>query len=305
MSGLKRSVVKRIIERKLKLWLDTLPPELHARVSGHIVVSGGCIASLLLGEPVKDFDIYCDNIETTELLARHYVQIFNDLRPRATNIPNVRRTEDRVSIFIQSEGVAGDMEDPEEEVLELLGETIEGYIETVSEKTAKRPEKNSFTPVFLSENAITLSDKLQIVIRFYGNPDEIHENYDYVHATNYYWSQDNSLVLRPLALEALLSKTLVYTGSLYPICSLFRMRKFMDRGWRITAGEILKMSLQISKLDLSDYTVLREQLVGVDAAYFHQLLRLISEHQETAIDGVIDTNYVMQLIDELADQNHI
>nr|MCU0343906.1 T9SS type A sorting domain-containing protein [Ignavibacterium sp.] len=43
-----------------------------------------------------------------------------------------------------------------------------------------------YRPVFISENAITLSDKVQLVIRFYGTPAEIHDNYDYAHCMCYF-----------------------------------------------------------------------------------------------------------------------
>ena len=167
------------------------------------------------------------------------------------------------------------------------------------EKLVKEVEgdgKERFRPIFLSENAITLSDKIQIVLRFYGPPEEIHKNYDYVHATNYFWLKDGQLVLKSSALESLLSRRLVYQGSLYPLCSLFRMRKFMERGWKITAGEITKIGLQLSELNLKDPVILREQLIGVDAAYFYELLRMIESSERD-----LDASYLIQLIDELSD----
>ena len=41
-------------------------------------------------------------------------------------------------------------------------------------------DKPKYRPVFLSQNAITLSDRMQIVIRFHGLPNQIHDNYDFV-----------------------------------------------------------------------------------------------------------------------------
>jgi len=95
-----------------------------------------------------------------------------------------------------------------------------------------------------------------------------------------------------------LNRRLEYTGSYYPICSLFRMRKFMGRGWNINAGQIVKMAWQIHKLDLSDPEVLEEQLIGVDHAYFVEIL----EHLEgkMRLDGKksIDETYLMELLDK-------
>ena len=159
-----------------------------------------------------------------------------------------------------------------------------GQIEDAYEETEKKAldtetekGKKKYRPVFMTSNAITLSDKVQIILRFYGEPDEIHSNYDYIHCTCYWQSWDSELILRPAALEALLSRTLSYVGSKYPICSLVRLRKFVQRGWRINAGQILKIAYQISKLNLDDLSVLEDQLTGVDTAYFVQLIERLKK----------------------------
>ena len=50
--------------------------------------------------------------------------------------------------------------------------------------------------------------------------------------------------------------------ALYPIASLLRIRKFIERGWRITAGQMLKIIWQLQDVNLSDPAVMREQLTG-------------------------------------------
>ncbi len=149
--------------------------------------------------------------------------------------------------------------------------------------------------MFLSSNAITLSGNVQIIIRFYGEPDAIHENYDFVHCTNYWCSWDNKLELRRDALEALLTKELRYVGSKYPLCSIIRTRKFINRGWRITAGQYLKMAMQLNQLDLCDIAVLEDQLIGVDVAYFIEVISKLKEHDSTRVDNA----YLMQIIDRM------
>ena len=50
------------------------------------------------------------------------------------------------------------------------------------------PETDSkkYYPIYFSPNAISLSDQVQIVVRFHGTPEEIHSTFDFVHATNYF-----------------------------------------------------------------------------------------------------------------------
>lgn len=169
--------------------------------------------------------------------------------------------------------------------------------ETKTDEKSKDEKKGQYRPIFLSANSITLYNKVQLVFRFFGEPSVIHSYYDYVHCTNFWSSWDDALVLPPRALECILAKELVYQGSLYPICSLFRMRKFIQRGWTITAGQVLKMALQISKLDLEKIDVLNDQLVGVDAAYFTDLMCRIQK--ENADHDRVDGAYVMKVIDQL------
>jgi hypothetical protein len=95
-------------------------------------------------------------------------------------------------------------------------------------------------------------------------------------------------------LESVLTRNLIYNGSLYPVCSIFRIRKFISRGWRISAGQLLKMVYQVSKLDLSDKKILQDQLIGVDQAYMHQLISAINSKE-----GKVDENYLAQLVDQI------
>lgn len=177
--------------------------------------------------------------------------------------------------------------------------TPEGALEEGQKAAADREKnKNEFKPVYITQNAITLSDDVQIVTRFYGDPEEILEYYDYEHCKMYYQSWDGRLKLGERPLECLLNKRLEYTGSYYPICSLFRMRKFMGRGWNINAGQIVKMAWQIHKLDLTNPEVLEEQLIGVDHAYFVEILAHLQGKMRLDGKSSIDETYLMELLDK-------
>ena len=141
---------------------------------------------------------------------------------------------------------------------------------TTGTKEAKEEEK--YMPKFISANAITLSDDIQIVVRFYGDAEKIHENFDFVHAMNYWVSSENKLYTNAESLESLLSRSLVYKGSKYPLASIFRARKFIQRDFNIDAGQYLKMAFQLNEMDLCDPYILEEQLTGVDLLYFLEIL---------------------------------
>lgn len=182
------------------------------------------------------------------------------------------------------------------EVMQDAGEIQDRYEKTEDEAQKVEDDgKPKFRPVFLSTNAITLSHKVQIVLRFFGEPDVIHENYDFTHCTNYWCSWDDSLVLRPEALECLLARELRYQGSKYPVCSVFRLRKFIKRNWSVNAGQILKMCMQISALDLTNIEVLEDQLTGVDCAYFCEVLAKLKAKDKTSVDSA----YLIEIIDRM------
>lgn len=156
----------------------------------------------------------------------------------------------------------------------------------------KEPAK--YQVAFLSQNAISLTDDLQIVLRFSGNSEQIHKTFDFIHATNYFTFKEG-LVTNIDALESILTKTLRYQGSLYPLTSIIRMKKFLNRGWSINAGEILKIMFQISELDLKNVEVLEEQLIGVDVAYFSTLIEIIRGVSPESMNS----SYLNSLIDKV------
>lgn len=308
--GRKRSGIKKEIEAKLKDWFATIDDEvLRKKVEKNTIVTGGCIASMLLGEKVNDFDIYFRDQATTVAVAEYYVAKFNEKnkvdvaegvthyepKVQTATITNIKgEAENRVLIYMKSAGVAAE-EQVEYDYFEMQAtdDKLNAFVEALAE--AENDTKDKYRPVFLSQNAITLSHKLQIVIRFFGEPTEIHRNYDFQHAMSYYDSGSAEMVLPAEALECMLSRTLIYKGSLYPICSIFRAKKFIERGWRISAGQLLKIMWQISELDLKNMETLREQLAGVDAMYFYQLMQAVKELDATKIDST----YIAVIIDRI------
>lgn len=298
-----RKNASRVIGKKVAAWKKNLPEKLQEIVEGNVIVTGGAIASLLLGEEVNDFDMYFRTKEATLEVAKYYVECFKALRhAKGIETPiTVRNLPDRVHITIKSAGVASVVNDANYQYFEANPDegAAQEYIDAAEAILKEEKKDRMFVPVFMSCNAITLTDKVQIVTRFSGSPDQIHTNYDFMHCMNYWQDKPASerLVLRPKAVEALLAKELRYVGSLYPVCSVIRTRKFLNRGWTINAGQYLKMCWQISQLNLSDPNVMEEQLVGVDAAYFQEVIRLL---KEGAKDGKqIDNTYLAAVIERV------
>jgi hypothetical protein len=301
--GMKKSTIEMVIRNKVDDLLKTIEnPDLVNLMKQNIIVSGGCITSMLLGEKVNDYDIYFRNYETALAATEYYVGKYKSnmeseivkkhIHVEKAVITNIKGIdEDRIKIIVKSLGAVGETEQaPLTEFEEV--DALEEAEELVS---VVRDKKDKYRPVFLTDNAITLKDRVQIVIRFFGEPNEIHENYDFAHCKCYYDYNARNLVLPQDALEAMLSKTLIYQGSLYPLASIFRTRKFIARGWRITAGQMLKMIWQAHDIDLHDPAVLKEQLIGVDSVFMGTLLHELDKNKSDRIDQL----YLAKLIDTI------
>ena len=270
-------------------------------IKNDIVVTGGAIASMLGGYLPNDYDVYFKTITTATLVANYYISKLPIANNEKTSRAIVRDNAfGGIEIMIKSAGVAGEeiIQDTYDYFEMMPKNSSEDYLNQIAVKTSGK-----YTVAFMTSNAITLTDSIQIITRFCGEPDTIHGNYDFVHCTNY-WTYDGGLVTNPDAVMSILSRELKYVGSKFPICSLFRVRKFIERGWTITAGEIFKISWDVSKLDLNDYSVLREQLTGLDTAYFSEVLAIL---QETVFktEKEIDRTYLFELISRTFDKPEV
>jgi hypothetical protein len=287
MPGFKPKVIKNILRRKVTAWANSITDEsVRALAMQNTIVSGGAIASMLLGEKPNDYDLYFRDNITALAVAKYYaallvpaagsnIQVFTAAH---TNI--LGEEEIRVECFIKSLGAA-EAEEAESDY---------------SAKARKNWCTTKFRPVFISSNAITLSDKVQLITRFAGAPDQILRNYDFAHCMCYYDLASNNLVLPADALEALLTKTLIYKGSLYPIASVLRLRKFIARGWRISAGQVVKMVFQMRDIDFNNHLIMMDQLLGVDATFMHNFIK---QMQKATQEQREDLGYVANLLDKV------
>lgn len=272
-------------------------------VRDDIIVTGGCIASMLLGEEPNDIDIYIRTRETAELIARFYLnKMIETGKLKETGYVrqlDVRHGDDGIAILIRSQGITGaDIDTEKYRYFEMYPEEATDEFFKEYRRAAKKiinDDTKKFVVTFLTANAITLNNGLQIIVRFCGEPEEIHKNFDFVHATNY-WTWNDGVVYNEAALIAVLEKRLRYVGSLFPVASIFRLKKFVERGWRISAGEMVKIMYDISKLDLDDPQVLKHQSMGMDSAYFCDVVAKLRNRDE---GDVIDRTYLFNVINEV------
>ena len=288
--------LKKALNAKLNDWLKSVDNEdIKKEIKNNVIITGGAIVSLLTGEKVNDYDVYFKTKESLIAVAEYYVKKWNDAghkRPAELRVME----NGQVKCFISSAGVASEEDEKESEEPELFEEHEP---EESEEKAPDSDKADKYRPVFLTSNAITLSDKIQVVTRFYGEVEEIHKNYDFAHCTCAWSSWDNNLSLPQKALECIINKELYYIGSKYPLCSIIRTRKYINRGYTINAGQYLKMCLQLNELNLHNIETLKDQLVGVDSTYFTMALEKLEQKKSEDPSFEPDNSYLFEVINRI------
>ena len=292
--GRKASGIKKELNKVIDKWVASIDDEnLRKLVYENVIVTGGSICSMLMGDSVNDYDIYFKTRNAAIDVAQYYMaKHFNapcEVVHSGTPHPNRPDLAYFVHLY-EDDNIKGEYE-----------ERVQCFVSSagIAENTEvnSADENGAYKVSYISSNAITLTDSIQIIIRFFGTPEQIHNNYDFAHAKCYFDYAEQNLHLDPHAMQCMLSRTLIYEGSLYPIASVFRMKKFIERGWRISAGQQLKIMWQISELNLNNMKVLKEQLTGVDMLYLHSIFKAVSESGKD-----VDSEYVGKLINKIFEE---
>lgn len=302
--------IKKNIVNKLTEWISTITDtQLREDVKKNLLVSGGSIASMLLGEPVNDYDIFIRDMNVLKSLVFYYTKNIDgvtvlDGRDKDSFVENLMKQylgcpmeggRAIETIADVNNAYAICLRNLKNDQIKLFFNDKNGGMRFNEDK---KPEDLNYNLMFLSPNAISLSNDIQIVIRFWGDADKIHSTFDYIHATNYF-TFEKGIVVNADALTSLLTKQLKYQGSQYPLTSIIRVRKFLKRGFNIGAGELLKIMYQISQLDLNDPDVLEEQLIGVDVAYFGVIIDALRVKKEADPDFKMTGDYLSAIIDKV------
>lgn len=304
--------IKKHLNAKVRDWMESIDDEkIKKIIRENAIVTGGALVSLLTGDPVHDYDVYFRTKYACIEVAKYYVKKWNELHNDkpvevlwGELLENATGTDNgSVQCFVRSKGIADENEDSNSKLSYNFESTEyedeEVGIEHEHSESADSDTKEKYRPRFITSNAITLSDKVQIVTRFYGEVEDIHKNYDFAHCTCAWSSWDNKVFLPQNALECIINKELCYIGSKYPLCSIIRTRKYIERGYHINAGQYVKMCMQLNELDLKDIKVLEEQLTGVDTTYFEMMIDALEKHMKDTGEEKVDTTYAMELINKL------
>ena len=266
-----RREVKRALSHKMIDWLNSIEDaSLRRAVSKGLYVSGGAISSVMMGEKINDYDVYLSGKATARRLIEYYAKTAGYERVTMENLVISSKVTSVEIVALNS--------------IEIRHKPI---------ITIDTDDSKDYQLKTITANAISLTGKIQIITKFTGKPAEVHKYFDFVHAMCYFNFDKNFLEMPPLAMESMLSKKLIYNGSKYPLASVFRLRKFLGRGWEISAGQIVKIVMNLQQFDLLQAAVFKDQLAGVDYMYMAELWQALSYNEN------VDFAYVSEMIDKL------
>jgi len=304
--------ISKALELKLQNWTNSIEDTtVKNAIKRDAMITGGAIVSMLLNEKINDYDVYFKTYKSCRLVAEYYMRKWNQLHPDKPQIYFDATSPDRVRLII-GYGLATDTKGEvnfgrgQGMVAEDGDNGIDDFSEPYTTENEENPteqnpaiSKPTYRPRFFSTNAISLSDGIQIVIRFNGSIETIHENFDFEHTKCVYDYQTRKLTLPAKSLECIINRELVYRGSKYPLTSIIRTRKFITRGWTISAGQYVKMALELNDLNLKDIEVFKDQVIGVDSAYFMAAIYAIEAKLLADPSFELNNSYLFEIIDRI------
>ena len=166
MNGMQNKTIRRKIRAKIEDWAASIEDEdLRKIVFKDAIVTGGSIASMIMGERVNDYDVYMRTKESAIAVGNYYAKVFMesnpgyDIKVEVVDMPNILgQVETRVYMRVGSSGLANDEEFN-------IRESEDDECEQSEENDELESVKGKYIPAFISDNAITLTNKIQVIPR--------------------------------------------------------------------------------------------------------------------------------------------
>ena len=112
---MKKKTIEKVLSSKFDSFTKSIKDEsVRKLVEKNTIITGGCIASMLLGEKVNDYDLYFRDFETVKAVANYYIKEFSNNKQKkgkAVKEMMVRTDKGRVYLVIKSSGVESETTD--------------------------------------------------------------------------------------------------------------------------------------------------------------------------------------------------
>jgi hypothetical protein len=131
---------------------------------------------------------------------------------------------------------------------------------------------------------------------FVQDPEALIKNFDFTICMAVYDFFDSKVYVHDDYLQHITERKLVFNiDTKYPIISLYRANKYINRGYKLDGYELVKIALCINNLKMKDYRDLKRQLQGIDTIHFAE----ITDKLMKTPDSEYDFNTVIGELEEL------
>jgi len=168
--------------------------------------------------------------------------------------------------------------------------------------------------VFASTNALTFKRKaassnkkytVQLITKFTGAAEDVFKTFDFTITCAAYDFQNELFVFGDRFFADVSKRKLVYLGgSRYPICAMYRTKKYQDRGYSLSGATVMHISLSIVRLEIRTYGDLKEQLMGIDTMYLQGLLAEDKYADDLPVDYGVFLEEAFERIEGMIDREN-
>lgn len=234
-------------KREIALLRDYMGATLWSEIKNHnVIIAGGALTSVFSCEQINDIDIFCSSKEDLEAMKKLF---FHDLYHEC------------------ADDFHAEIINPPTRENEMLGET-----------------ESAITIQNVATKAIFQLVKLPHL--FYGvDRKMIIESFDFTISMASYFPMLDVFQFHNDFFTHLAQRRLVFNpGTKYPFPSLFRSKKFMKRGYKLSNMELMKIALACHDLKMESAKDLKGQLMGVDIVLLRPLWEQLDKNPGKAYD---------------------
>jgi hypothetical protein len=263
-------------------------------------LTGGVIASLKQNtdkpadEVINDFDIYFKNKTTLIKLVKFYLEKYHRFGRQANEKIDCIKDIGLIYRDIEGNEYSEDQYIADDNQKIFISLSIPDEYKQLQQHHEYRKwltDKDSLS--YITHHSLSIG-KFQIILRFVGEPEEVHKYFDFEHAKGVYDLYSGKLHVPQNVELAILKKELIYTGSIYPIKSILRVKKFLQRGYSIKHIYLLKMIFQVYRTNITNPKVLEDQLMGV---YGENVSNFFSRLESGTMDSDLFEDLIQSMLE--------
>lgn len=265
--------------------LDLTDKQFNEHILCNSFIAGGAIISATKNEKIKDYDLFMTKGSSVRSLFSILAsRIVEGGRLQLLTKPDETNDKLERGFLTIKEGFHTTY-------------TLEELIDNFNEACKKlKPKSGKVLPAYLSKNALTMSNGVQLIFRFIGEPKEVFTTFDYEHCKVYWRPNPLGLLLGSVTYEgrsqeSIAKNELIYTGNTrFVLSAVSRLNKFINRGWGVSPSSLLSLAVSSSKVDWSNREALEEELLGIygiENNTLKTILGLCSKENKVDLDKIV------------------